>query len=233
MVSQILGIPNESIIDERQYQYLAKNLANEKFWHHYFRRYDLFPFDKLAYDYYRRMVHEAKDLPEQGTILLANHTLSLMASPVRSDIWQFWPWVFPRNYIPGELRELNLENEAFELGLRCFFSAIDPDKRVRQFIQAAKNYEIPSGQSPETESESLLNLFETSKKVCLAPMGAGGAAAIPLLTQGSYVAALLTAGTGAAITLILIGTVSVADYLVYYLLHKRNAIGKSAGEGAV
>jgi hypothetical protein len=68
-------------------------------------------------------------------------------------------------------------------------------------------------------------LFETSKKVCLAPLGAGGAASLSLITQGSYVAALLTAGTGAAVTLVLIGTVSVADYLVHYLLHKRNEFG--------
>jgi uncharacterized membrane protein YesL len=44
------------------------------------------------------------------------------------------------------------------------------------------------------------------------------------LSQGAFATAILTTATGAAMTLILISTVSVADYLVHYMLHHRNAI---------
>jgi len=221
LVSQITGVPVESMIDERQYQQLTKRFLDRHLLE------DFLHATRWNFFYYDEFILELKkiDLPENSSMLLASHALSLMASPITGSYWvsPFTPFLskrVKRHY------EIAMENEALELGFKCFLSALLPDERVRSFVHSALSYDIPSGQSPETDSDSLLNLFENSKKVCLAPMGAGGVASIPLLTKGSYVAALLCAGTGAAITLILIGTVSVADYLVYYLLHKRNAIDK-------
>lgn len=224
LISQITGIPIDSMIDERQYKMMIELLTNPGFWEDqraWHPRYNR----NYAANFERFKVKE--EFPSQSTVLLATHALSLMVAPVKVPIQRFIPWnTFPDYLKHNMMGKLDLETEAFELGIQCISNALIPDRRVKQFIQTAKNYEIPSGQSPETESDSLLNLFENCKKICLAPMAAGGAASIGLLTQGNYVAALLCAGTGATITLMLIGTVSVADCMVYYLLHKRNAIDK-------
>lgn len=231
LVGQVTGIPIDSMIDEQQYKEMTDLLTNSEFWArhtnpesrdkpHPYRHFDR---PAIYFDRYKK----SEEFPNQSTVLLASHALSLMVAPVKIPIQRFMRWnTFPDYAKNDIMKRLDLETEAFELGLQCFSNALIPDKRVKQFVQTAYNYEIPSGQSPETESDSLLNIFENCKKVCLAPMAAGGTASIALLSQGKFVEAFLCAGTGATISLMLIGTVSVADYMVYYLLHKRNAIDK-------
>ena len=57
--------------------------------------------------------------------------------------------------------------------------------------------------------------------MCLAPLAAGGAIGIGQLGTGSYVAALLTVGTGSAMTLVLLGTVAVGYMLVNRVAQQR------------
>lgn len=80
----------------------------------------------------------------------------------------------------------------------------------------------PCGGNPKTGADSLLRIIETGKKLCLAPIAAAGAYGVALLSQAEYVGALLTVVTGAVMTLILIGTISVGDFLVRYLIHWRS-----------
>jgi hypothetical protein len=238
LVSRVLGIPGESIVDETQYAKLLNILRDGTLWEELAHRAHTPLFHELYY-YWRhelgrlaeeRLGDASRTIPEENTVLLAMHSLSLMLSPTRTA-GPFWAspsgfGSFPATAIP-RIEKLRLNDETFDLGIQCFFSAIYADKRVRNFGQEIEHYDIPSGQSPAAKTESLLTIIETSKKVCLAPLAVGGSTALAQLTQGNYVSALLCSGTASAMTLILIGTLSVADYLIHYLLHKRNELGES------
>jgi len=74
---------------------------------------------------------------------------------------------------------------------------------------------------PDAQSDSLLRLIETGKKMCLAPLVAGGGIGVELLAKGSYFEAICCLTSGAVMTLISIATLSGADLLVRYGLKKR------------
>ena len=237
LAGQVLGIPNESILDEKQYSQLTGFLRDGHIWEemsmrardpithemfHYFYRYWR-DFEKYDEGQKRKATY-----PDQHTALLGYHSLSFMMSPI-SYTGMNWPFPFP--FLPylkrdrsNLLKELDITEEALQLGISCYFSSLSTGDRVLRFTKRAGNYDIPSGQSPATRSDNLKKLIETSKKVCIAPLAVGGTTAISQLSQGNYVSALLATGTASAMTLILIGTISVADYLVHYLLHKRNSL---------
>lgn len=229
LVGQVLGMPAEAIIDDEQYRKLAEMLREGRIWKEMAME-TRHPFAKQLHYYWREFMDEMRPaaFPERPAELLGSHALSLMVSPTKYSGMQlpfFAPPVpsrHPRGFHLFE--ELEVTEEALQLGINCFFTAVSAGERVTRFTRAAGAYEIPSGQSPRARSDSLTKLIETSKKVCLAPLAFGGTTAISQLSQASYVAALLSTATGAAMTLMLVGTVSVADYLVHYLLHKRNSI---------
>jgi hypothetical protein len=58
--------------------------------------------------------------------------------------------------------------------------------------------------------------------MCLAPLAAGGTLGVGQLGQGQYVAALLSVGTGSAMTLILLGTVAVGSLLIRRVAQQRD-----------
>ncbi|NKC11407.1 MAG: hypothetical protein GKR94_04135 [Gammaproteobacteria bacterium] len=90
-------------------------------------------------------------------------------------------------------------------------------------VSEINNYDIPTGQSPRTTNDNLLKLIDSGKKMCLAPMVTAGALGIAQLGQGSYVTALLTVGTGSAMTLVLVGTLAVSDSLVRRMISLRSS----------
>ncbi len=236
LVGQVLGIPTESIINDEQYRKLAEMYIDGDIWEKMAMRASHRYAEELYY-WYRDWRHFMKknlyktqevSFIEQPAGVLGWHSLSMLMSPTK-HIGMQWPFFIPPLPYHGPRRfrqfdDIDLTEEAFQLGSNCFFTAVLADERVIRFTHAAGSYDIPSGQSPSTKSDSLTKLIESSKKVCLAPLAIGGTTAISQLSQGSYVTALLSTGTGAVMTLILVGTVSVADYLVHYLLHKRNSI---------
>jgi len=237
LVGQVVGIPTESILDERQYRQLWKQLRDGRFWKEMSNKARDPYTHELFYCYHRSLrecVETAEDeyyklsRSDSPTELLGYHSLAYMMSPT-INAGMNWPTPFPHHpFWQRESRkwfdELQISEEALQLGFSCYFSSIGTADRVVRFTKAAENYDIPSGQSPATRSDSLKSIIETTKKVCLAPIAVGGTTAISQLSQCNYVSALLATGTGAAMTLILVGTVSVADYLVHYLLHKRNSL---------
>ena len=103
LVGQVIGVPAESLIDERRYQELAVMLRKGRLWeemamrahspyaeelYHLWRRYwrDLFMETKRD----TRMVA----FPDRSTELLGLHSLSLMVSPTRSSGFG-WPLPIP------------------------------------------------------------------------------------------------------------------------------------------
>jgi hypothetical protein len=242
LVGQVIGMPVESILDDEQYAKLARMLREGHFWEemamgaHHPYAVELYHY---WYQYWRDFMAESRDemrsvaFPDRPADLLGSHSLSLMVSPTKHSGMQ-WPFFTPPLPHRGPrgfraFAEIGVTEEALQLGMSCFFTTVSAEERVIRFTRAAGGYDIPSGQSPSARSDSLTKLIETSKKVCLAPLAIGGTAAISQLSQGSYVAALLSTATGSAMTLMLVGTVSVADYLVHYLLHKRNSIDNCEG----
>lgn len=238
LVGQVLGIPCGSILDHNQYGILTNQFRDRRYWRDLAEEApDPFLHD-LFYRSYRYWVDfeidsgknvNSLDYDGNTAAMLGGHSIRLMVSPVTrtAPFSPFYPSViFPRRRrrTRDPLGEIDITEEAMQIGASCFFSSIDPDERVIRFAEAVGSYDIPSGQSPATRADDLKKLIETSKKVCLAPLALGGTAAITQLSQGSYVTALLTTGTASAMTLVLVGTVSVADYLVHYLLHKRNSL---------
>ena len=237
LVGQVIGMPVESILNDKQYFKLADMLRHGDFIEEKAMRFH-HPFAMEMYHdwcrYWRDFMKESHDemgavaFPDRPADLLGTHSLSLMVSPTKYAGMQ-WPFFAPplhRGDSRGfhQFADIGAAEEAFQLGINCFFTAVFADERVMRFTRAAGGYDIPSGQSPSARSDSLTKLIETSKKVCLAPLAAGGITAISQLNQGNCVAAMLSTATGSAMTLMLVGTVSVADYLVHYLLHKRNSL---------
>jgi len=240
ITAEILGAPPSSLIDDSQYQRLGSIFSSEKFlarlmessrhpfeyeWMHYNYRY-------LQDDLRKRMA-----VTDQPRRLFARDILALLArpDPLSVALSPFaaggWPYYLSRRGSVAnsdEFRELQLTTEALQAGLSCIYSGVDAEDRVRSFTTTLEGYQIPMGQSPDVKGESLLKMIDTGQKVCLTPLVAAGAVGIGQLQQAAYVAALLTVGTGAAMTLMLIGTLSVGDFLVRYLMHKRPPIGEQS-----
>jgi len=113
------------------------------------------------------------------------------------------------------------------LPLQCLAARLSLDRRSEEFIQEIYRYDIPLAQSPSVKADNLLQLLETSKKYCIAPLAVGGPQAVTQLAQGNYVAALLTTGTAGAMTLVLLGTVAVGAMIVQRVAQAR---AKSGGD---
>ena len=186
---ELLGIPREAILDEEQYSRILKQLPPSRF----ARR--------------RRRLEDRENTRRE---FLAD-SLSLGTNGLSQQIYP--PWM-PLE--PGfeELFELNSSSAATSTALRCVAARLSRVRETDRFIAQVLEYDIPTGQSPTVGSESLLKLLETSGKVCVAPLAAGGMQAVANLAAGNYAAALLAATAGGGVTLILISTVSLATLLV-------------------
>jgi hypothetical protein len=212
VVSGILGLPERSLLDETEYKQLKTGIARGYFLDRTFP--DHFDFNPGLRYYFDAAANslEFADTPEAD---FARDGLMALGNPLSPGAPAL-PTAFLKRGSPD-----STSPEAVQLGLSVVFSAINPEERVLNFTNEIGGYQIPTGQSPATKSDSLLTLIESSRKICLAPLAAGGTVGVTQLTQGALVQALLCTGTGAAMSLVLIGTLSVADLLVRYLLQKR------------
>ena len=233
LVAQIVGIPPASILDESQYTGIVSSIRSGVFFEN-LRRHSHGPFShELYYIWNHELQHFLTAGKREGVAQqtgetrqqLALDSIFLMLSPtnfsgLRNGLLSY-PAFLPVGVQDPNLAEMHITPEALDLGISCILSSVDPDPRVRDFTHAAGLYEIPTGNSPTTSAENLLKILETSKKVCLAPLAVGGTTAITQLAQGGYVTALLTSLTAGAMTLVFIGTVSVAHLLVQKTVHMR------------
>ncbi|HEX8564839.1 MAG TPA: hypothetical protein VF648_04160 [Pyrinomonadaceae bacterium] len=234
IVAEILAIPKQSILSQNQYERLSRSISNGFFRRPGFYRRIKYPFwDEFYHEGFAYFEREVTTLMESSTesnnpfgSRLALHSIGLMANPTiaKSDDFHFPFFAFrdlrvADRRLGDQLR--NVSRESLETGFACLLSNINPDERVTNFLSEIQKYEIPSGQSPETKSESLAQLIRTSRSVCIAPIIAGSTVAATHLGQGAYVAALLDVGTGAAATLILVSGISVAEVIARKLAEKR------------
>jgi hypothetical protein len=210
ILAEVLGIPVSNVLDDSNYRRVIELLRSFPpdyffpYWHPRTHRY----FDQL-YD----SLHQESESKELFTDFLA--TVG-NPSPLANA---FQPWPF---FVEPEFREkIEVSQEVLSAAMQCIASRPMRSHQSAQFIREVFSYDIPMGQSPSVKSDSLLQLLETSRKFCVAPLALGGAQAVTQLTQGNYVAALLTTGTAGVMTLVLIGTVSVGALIVQKVAQAR------------
>lgn len=204
ILAEVLGIPVSNVLDDESYRKIIHRLKD-------------YPPDYL-FPYWRhpRFDHHAdrfyKSLRREGTPTeLFTDFLATVSDPSNTS-GVFQPWAFMPDTELHEDFEVN--RQALASAMQCIASRANRSIQSEGFIHEVLRYDIPMGQSPAVKSDSLLQLLETSRKFCVAPLALGGAQAVNQLVQGSYVAALLTTGTAGVMTLVLIGTVSVGALIV-------------------
>jgi hypothetical protein len=225
----LIGIPKNSVLDEIDYKMIL-NAFTENGVRRYFK-YLPHPFvDKYYYywDEYLNNSIQSINFDDNDIVRMTRDFLILTTSPTNFP-YANYPFLVPPSepilfsIIRRELFKNNIYEEAIMTGMNCLTSRIGRIERTDNFINVIFDSDIPLGQSPKTNSDSLLKLLETGKKACLAPLGAGGVYGITQLTQGQYLAALLTVGTGSAMTLILIGTMAVGSLLIKKIAEGRDS----------
>ena len=204
IVSQLLGVPSQAILGHDLYRDLRgrfniEGILSEGSWR------------KEA-----ETIHEADD----NTALLADFISCSTASVLPALDWRE---LFALRQAVGSYPELS--EDAVILAFQCLVSRLTRSRHTERFLNGLYQYDIPLGQSPSVKSDSLLKLLETSKSFCIAPLALGGAQAVTQLSQGNYVSALLTTGTGSVMTLVLIGTVSVGAMIVQRVAQARQDRG--------
>ena len=211
ILAEVLGIPVSNVLDDESYRKVIHRLRGYPpdyffpYWGHpRFHRYA----DRLY-----------ESLRGEGTPTeLFTDFLASVGDP-SSTSGTFQPWAFMPD---PELREdFEMNSQALAAAMQCIASRSNRSSQTQGFILEVLDYDIPMGQSPAVQSDSLLQLLETSRKFCIAPLALGGAQAVTQLVQGSYVAALLTTGTAGVMTLVLIGTVSVGALIVQRVAQSR------------
>lgn len=211
ILAEVLGIPASNVLDDESYRKVIQRLRGYPpdyffpYWGHpRFHRYTDRFYDSLR----------GEGTPAE----LFTDFLVTVGDP-SSTTGAFQPWAFMPD---PELREdFEVNPQALAAAMQCIASRANRSAQSEGFIQEVFGYDIPMGQSPAVQSDSLLRLLETSRKFCVAPLALGGAQAVTQLVQGSYVAALLTAGTAGVMTLVLIGTVSVGALIVQRVAQSR------------
>lgn len=210
ILAEVLGIPVSSILDDNNYRQVIELLRGVPpdyffpYWHPRIHRY----FDRL-FDSFK----QESDAKELFIDFLATVGTP---NPV-TNVFQPWPL-----FAESEFRDkVEVSQEVLATAMQCIASRSIRSHHSDSFIREVFSYDIPMGQSPSVKSDSLLKLLETSRKFCVAPLALGGAQAVTQLTQGNYVAALLTTGTAGVMTLVLIGTVSVGALIIQKVAQAR------------
>lgn len=221
VVGEILGVPQGVLLDERQYLNVVRGLTRRD-WPDRMMRFGPY-FEEWFIGWDRRQAEITQEMGGSETAsvrIFAEHTIALLVSPDRS---LGTPWLGLR--VPSDelAARFGIEGDetATSTGLACFNARLQRSKKTADFTNAVLQYDLPFGNSPRASTDSLLRLLESGKKMCLAPLAAGGTVGIGLLGQGQYVAAILCVGTGGVMTLILFGTVAVGSLLISRISQRR------------
>jgi hypothetical protein len=211
VVSELLGVPRESVLSDRDYSRFARDIQHppDYFWPIWHLR--------AVQEYERRLKEFSAETSAKAFV---GDFISLVSSPAAPASFILFSFAQREERLS---KRVELHDDAFHLALSCLSARLEKRSDVQAFYDEMLTYDIPLGQSPETKGDSLLKLLETSKKVCIAPLALGGAQGINLLAQGNYVAALLTTGTAGVMTLVLIGTVSVGSIIVQRVAQRRRS----------
>lgn len=215
IVAELLATPSNALLDEAQYQDLVGKLARLN-WPRRWLRFAPDPvWEDSLFEWDSRHQEVLKEMGrnERPIRIFAEHSLALILATDRKD-WSSWYGLpLPQKYLSRRL-EIEADDTALHTGIACFNATIQRPQGTADFTKAVLEYDLPFGNSPRASSDSLLRLLDSGKKMCLAPMAAGGVFGVTQLTQGQYVAAILSVGTGSLMTLILLGSVAVGSLLV-------------------
>ena len=223
LVAELFSLPRRAVLDETEYKSVADSLLRGRV--PYLRRGALVAPGAGSFE----LNQTARDLKAEldadtGLRVFGEHAIALVASmsgmgsgwvrPVYSDRLvgyesSYWP------------REGDVDETALATAVACFDARLGRSRKMSAFTDAVLTYDLPMGHSPGTSSDSLLKLLDGGRKMCLAPLAAGGLAGITQLTQGAYAAAILTVGTGGVMTLILLGSVAVGSLLIEAVARRR------------
>jgi hypothetical protein len=210
LLAEVLGIPQTTILDDSNYRRVIEMLR--RFPPDYF-----FPYWHPRTDRYFHRLYDALQPDSAPKELFADFLATAGSNTPFASVLTPWPLL-----IQAEFPEkIELNPEVLAAALQCIASRAMRSRESEQFIQEVFTYDIPLGQSPTVKADSLLQLLESSRKFCVAPLALGGVQAVAQLTQGNYVAALLTTGTAGVMTLVLIGTVSVGALIVQKVAQAR------------
>jgi len=222
LVAEIVAVPEDGLLDESQYKAIVSSLGRG--WAHQwmFARGPLW--EKWSFRWERRenALFEEMESSQSPLRTFADHSIGLILSNDRGLTPYWLGFAGP----PDEFRRvvrLDTDETAFATGVACMSARLQRSERTAEFVKAVLEYDLPFGHSPRTTSDSLMRLLDTGKKMCLAPAAAGGTLGIAQLGQGQYVAAILSVGTGAVMTLILLSSVAVGSLLVARVAQRRGA----------
>jgi hypothetical protein len=219
LTAEILGIPRATIIDERQYRNLVDVLRDSDPFQLVQPRRPIHPFlwEELYYERQLRLRELMADRTSDKPIVGFGEDIVALLTGRINELDRSFYWPFVEELVRGVTAKLGndeIDEDAVVAGLTCLAARLNRTEKVKNFTSTLMTYDIPLGQSPSTQSDSLLKLLESGKKMCLAPLVAGGTLGVGQLGQGQYVAALLWVGTGSAMTLVLLGTVAIGALLV-------------------
>ncbi|MGD0401171.1 MAG: hypothetical protein ABSC04_19960 [Syntrophobacteraceae bacterium] len=218
--AEVLGIPSTAILDTETYNRVIAALRNYP--PEYF-----FPFLHPRTQHHVDRLYLALQSQGSPKEFLSDFLALVSGASSLYTMGNSWPF-----FLEPEYHDFNeLRPEVLNTAIQCIRTRLFPSWESEQFTNEIFSYGMPLGQSPEVKSDSLHKLLDTSKKFCVAPLVLGGGQAISQLTQGNYVAALLTTGTASLMTLIFIGTVSVGALLVQRVAQARSKSRRKIYEG--
>ncbi len=224
LVAEVVAVPANGLLDESQYKTLINKMAGRNWfspgrWMRYLPH-PLWEEWSSAWESREMELLKEMESSQWPFRVFAEHSIALIVS----NDWALTPYWFGLPFPPEEFRRgLGLETDetAFATGVACLNARLQRSERTRDFTNAVLQYDLPFGKSPRVSSDSLLKLLDTGKKMCLAPIAAGGTLGIAQLGQGQYIAAILSVGAGSIMTLILLSSVAVGSLLVARVAQRR------------
>lgn len=202
----------ESILDERLWRRAPFP------WREMVRRYGLFPWPSELDPF---LVHDSA-----GRFDNENPSARLGEMVIAGQLsgWQHTPqptWTVTSERLRSSLRERQVSMEALATTARLLLAWTRKTDRVSTSLTQLGRYDIPYGNSPETKSETLRNMIQNARSVVVAPLVAGGLQSSSYISTGQYAAAFQCAVTAGAVTLLLVGSVGLADLVVDFLSRRR------------
>jgi len=240
ITSEILGIAPSDFLKNSEYEKSIKLIAEPEFWHdleHFY--YDVYgpSFEIFVHEWYRyfRRWHEkyVRKIKEYEVSLSEDLLICQLAGININNISTLFPFFGPAPFFAFPAPDLgdNILNkyfsrfeiapEKFSLAIKIITASYYAPRKAREAIFDIYNYDIPFGQSPETESELLKNIIKHAKSVIVAPLITGAMGTATLISNGQYLLAIECALASSATTLIFVGTASVADKILNYITSRR------------
>ena len=240
LTSEILAVSPSDFLADSEYKKAIKLFAEPEFWRELEKIYHMIygPLFEIFvpewYRYFRRWHEKYIHKIEGVEISLSQDLLVCQLSGTNIDsVPTAFPLLGPAPFFAFPVPDLDdnflndyfshheIEPSQFSLAVKIRTASYYAPKKVREAINDIYQYDIPFGQSPETESELLKNIVKNAKSVIVAPLITGAMGTATLISNGQYILAIECALVSGATTLIFIGTASIADKILNYMASRR------------